>query len=140
MTSKRNGKPTTPQEVLAFAKANKIEMVDLNFIDIPGTGQHFAIPVSELSLDLFKDGSGFDGSSIRGFQHIHESDMLLMPDPSTAFIDPVLSTRTLALTCDIIDPITRDPYTRDPRYVAKKAEAFLPTTGIATTSYWGPEI
>jgi glutamine synthetase len=130
----------TVAEVLELARDQRVAIVDLRFTDMPGTWQHFSIPVSEMSAELFVDGIGFDGSSIRGFQHIHESDMLLVPDPSTAFVDPVLGVRTLAVLCDIIDPITREPYSRDPRYVARKAEAFLPTTGIATASYWGPEI
>src|SRR4029077_3022648 len=94
--------------------------------------------VSELSEDLFIDGIGFDGSSIRGFQHIHESDMLLMPDPKTAFIDPVLEVPTMAFICDVVEPGTRAPYSRDPRYVARKAERFLAESGIATTSFWAP--
>ncbi len=130
----------TVAEVLELARDQRVAIVDLRFTDMPGTWQHFSIPVSEMSAELFVDGIGFDGSSIRGFQHIHESDMLLVPDPSTAFVDPVLGVRTLVVLCDIIDPITREPYSRDPRYVARKAEAFLPTTGIATASYWGPEI
>ena len=130
----------TVAEALELARDAQVAIVDLRFTDLPGTWQHFSIPAGELSSELFVDGIGFDGSSIRGFQHIHESDMLLLPDPATAFVDPVLGTRTLSLICDIIDPLTRQPYTRDPRYVAKKAEAFLPTTGIATASYWGPEI
>src|SRR5207253_10684583 len=128
------------QSVIDLAHKQGLKIVDLKFIDLIGTWQHFSIPVQEMSKGLFEDGIGFDGSSIRGFQHIHESDMLLLPDPATAFVAPVLGTRTLSLICDIIDPLTRQPYTRDPRYVAKKAEAFLPTTGIATASYWGPEI
>jgi glutamine synthetase len=128
------------EELLEFARESGIAIVDLRFTDLPGTWQHFSIPIGELSAALFSGGIGFDGSSIRGFQHIHESDMLLLPDASTAFVDPVLRVPTLAITCDIVDPITRQPYTRDPRYVARKAEAFLPTTGIATTSFWGPEI
>jgi len=130
----------TVEELLAFARESGVTIVDLRFTDLPGTQQHFSIPIGELSADLFTAGIGFDGSSIRGFQHIHESDMLLIPDPATAFIDPVRRVPTLAITCDIIDPVTRQPYSRDPRYVARKAESFLPTTGIATTSFWGPEI
>jgi glutamine synthetase len=130
----------TVAEVLEMARDQQVAIVDLRFTDLPGTWQHFSIPAGEMTAELFVDGIGFDGSSIRGFQHIHESDMLLMPDPATAFVDPVLPTRTLAVVCDIIDPLTREPYSRDPRYVAKKAEAFLPSTGIATESYWGPEI
>ncbi len=131
---------TSAKDVLELAKKNDVKIVDLRFVDLPGQWQHFSIPVQELSESLFSEGIGFDGSSIRGFQHIHESDMLLVPDANSAFIDPVLEVRTLDLICDVIDPETRQPYSRDPRYVGKKAEAFLPTTGIATVSYWGPEI
>jgi glutamine synthetase len=131
---------TSAKEVLELAKKNDVKIVDLRFVDLPGQWQHFSIPVGELSEGLFADGIGFDGSSIRGFQHIHESDMLLVADATSAFIDPVLEVKTLDLICDVVDPETRQPYTRDPRYVAKKAEKFLPTTGIATTSFWGPEI
>jgi len=131
---------TTPKDVLDLAKKNDVKIVDLRFVDLPGTWQHFSIPVQEMSEELFSDGIGFDGSSIRGFQHIHESDMLLIPDPQSVFIDPVLDVKTLDLVCDVVDPITRQPYSRDPRYVARKAEEYLPTTGIADTSFWGPEI
>lgn len=140
MTTSRGGRPTTPQSVLAFAKANKIEMVDLKFIDIPGTWQHFTIPVSELTLDLFKEGSGFDGSSIRGFQHIHESDMLLVPDPTTAYVDPFYKVPTLTMIGDVIDPGSGKAYPRDPRHIAKSAEEYLKKTGVADISYWGPEL
>ena len=117
----------------------KVQMVDLRFTDMPGTWQHFSIPARQLTAELFEDGIGFDGSSIRGFKEIHESDMLLMLDPGTAFIDTVLEVPTLVVVCDVYDPVTRQPYARDPRYVAKKAEAYLKQTGIANTSYWGPE-
>ncbi|RPI33765.1 MAG: type I glutamate--ammonia ligase [Chloroflexota bacterium] len=117
----------------------EVLMVDLRFVDLPGTWQHFSIPTRELTAALFEDGIGFDGSSIRGFQEIHESDMLLILDPSTAFIDPILTVPTLVIICDVYDPMTRQPYSRDPRYVARKAEAYLKQTGIAQTSYWGPE-
>src|SRR5437667_95594 len=129
-----------PKEVLAFAKANKVEIVDLKFVDLPGLWQHFSISTSELNEDLFAHGIGFDGSSIRGFQAINESDMLLMPDPNTAMMDPFTELPTLSLICNIKDPITGQSYTRDPRYVAQKAEKYLLSTGIADTSYWGPEI
>ncbi|MFN8498172.1 MAG: type I glutamate--ammonia ligase [Anaerolineae bacterium] len=129
----------TPQEVLDFAKASGVKIVDVKFIDLPGTWQHFSMPVSELKVDSFEDGLGFDGSSIRGFQVINESDMLLMPDPNTAVVDPVCSIPTLSLVCDVYDPLTKQPYSRDPRYIARKAEAYLKSTGIADTSYWGPE-
>ena len=130
---------TEPEEVVAYARAQGIKMVDFRFSDLPGTWQHFSIPIQELSADCFRFGLGFDGSSIRGFQKIHESDMLLMPDPTSAFIDPTLDVPTLDIVCDIVDPVTKEPYSRDPRHVAKKAEAYLASTGIATTSYWGPE-
>ncbi len=129
--------PTTPADVLEMAA--KVKIIDFKFIDLPGTWQHTSIPAVKLDADSFADGIGFDGSSIRGFQEIHESDMLLMPDPTTAFIDPILEVPTLSIICDVADPITRQPYSRDPRYVARKAEAYLKQTGIADTSYWGPE-
>jgi glutamine synthetase len=127
----------TASDVVKLGK--EVQMVDFRFVDLPGTWQHFSIPARELTEELFEDGMGFDGSSIRGFKEIHESDMLLLPDPTTAFIDPVLMVPTIAIICDVYDPVTRQPYTRDPRYVARKAEAYLKQTGIAETSYWGPE-
>jgi glutamine synthetase len=111
----------------------------VKFVDLPGTWQHFSIPVEDFTEEIFEEGLGFDGSSIRGFQQIHESDMLLMPDPSTVVVDPVCKIPTLSLICDVVDPITHEPYSRDPRNIAKKAEAYLKTTGIADQSYWGPE-
>jgi glutamine synthetase len=133
--------PTTNvAEVVSLARETAVLIVDLRFVDLPGQAQHFSIPVRELSENLFIDGIGFDGSSIRGFQHIHESDMLLMPDPTTAYVDPTLDVPTLVLTCDVVEPGTRKPYSRDPRHVARKAERFLTESGIATTSFWGPEI
>jgi glutamine synthetase len=132
---------TAPSDVLAQAKDLGVKMVDLKFIDLPGLWQHFSIPVEELNEGLFADGIGFDGSSIRGFQKIHESDMLLLPDPDTSFLDPACTIPTLTLICDVIQPGgSKERYTRDPRYVAKKAEAFLASSGIATTAYFGPEI
>lgn len=125
------------KEVLELAK--NVKMVDLRFIDLPGTWQHFTIPAHRLDLDLFEEGIPFDGSSIRGFQEIHESDMLLMIDPETAFIDPVAELPTLVISCDVYDPITKQPYSRDPRYVARKAEAYLKQTGIGDTAFFGPE-
>jgi glutamine synthetase len=127
------------QRVIELAAEKGVKIVDLKFTDLPGTWQHFSIPVSELKIEVFEEGLGFDGSSIRGFQKIHESDMLLVPDPATAFIDPALKVPTLSLICNVRDPITGQPYSRDPRYVAQKAEAYLISTGIATVSYWGPE-
>ncbi|MBV8302351.1 MAG: type I glutamate--ammonia ligase [Candidatus Dormibacteraeota bacterium] len=129
----------SPKDVIRDAQEQAVQMVDLRFTDLVGSWQHFSIPVSELSESLFREGIGFDGSSIRGFQKIHESDMLLFPDPGRTFVDPSLDVRTLVIVCDIADPITLQPYTRDPRYVAKKAEAYLRDSGIADTSYWGPE-
>ncbi len=117
----------------------QVQMVDLRFTDMPGTWQHFSIPARTLTADLFEDGMGFDGSSIRGFKEIHESDMLLMLDPASAFVDPALDVPTMVIICDVYDPITRQPYARDPRFVVKKADAYLKQTGIAQTSYWGPE-
>ncbi|HKF47042.1 MAG TPA: type I glutamate--ammonia ligase [Terracidiphilus sp.] len=129
----------TPDDVRKIAKDAGIKIVDLRFIDLPGMWQHFSIPVEDLDDSLFSDGIGFDGSSIRGFQHIHESDMLLIADANTAVVDPVLQVPTLNLICNVFDPLSREAYTRDPRYVAQKAEAYLKTTGIADISYWGPE-
>jgi len=131
---------TTIADVLERARDAAVTIVDLRFADLIGQWQHFSVPVKELTEALFVDGIGFDGSSIRGFQRIHESDMLLVADPTTAFVDPTLSVPTLVLGCDVVDPLTRQPYSRDPRYVARKAERFLRASGIATTSYWGPEI
>ncbi len=128
---------TAVTEVLELAK--KAKMLDLRFTDLPGIWQHFSMPIRELTAEVFEEGVGFDGSSIRGFQEIHESDMILIPDPTTAFIDPIFEEPTLVLICDVYDPITRQPYSRDPRYIAKKAEAYLKQTGIADVSYWGPE-
>ncbi|HEY2979618.1 MAG TPA: type I glutamate--ammonia ligase [Anaerolineales bacterium] len=125
------------KDVLAMGK--NVQMVDLRFIDLPGTWQHFSIPASTMDEDLFEEGIGFDGSSIRGFKSIDESDMLLLLDPNTAFVDPSLEVPTLVIICDVYDPITRTPYERDPRYVTRKAEAYLKQTGIATQSFWGPE-
>ncbi len=129
----------TPKEIMEFVKKNNIEMVDCRFIDFPGIWQHVSHPVSEMDEGTFTDGWGFDGSSIRGWQAINDSDMLLIPDPTTAQIDPYYGHPTLVLICDVVDPITRKPYSRDPRYIAHKAEAYLKTTGIADTSYFGPE-
>jgi glutamine synthetase len=130
---------TSPAEVLEKARAAGVKVVDLRFVDLPGTWQHFSVPLSGFDEDVFTEGAGFDGSSIRGFQAINESDMLLIPDPDSATIDPVLQVPTMYLICNVIDPITRESYTRDPRYVAQKAEAYLAKTGIADVSYWGPE-
>ncbi len=130
---------TTPAEVLQKARAAGIKVVDVRFVDLPGTWQHFSLPLSEFEEDTFAEGLGFDGSSIRGFQAINESDMLLLPDPDTATIDPVLQVPTMYVVCDVVDPITRKPYSRDPRHIARKAEAYVVESGIADVSYLGPE-
>ncbi|MBI3176140.1 MAG: type I glutamate--ammonia ligase [Chloroflexi bacterium] len=127
----------TIADVLALGKDAKV--IDLRFIDLPGQWQHVSLPARRLEEELFTEGMPFDGSSIRGFQEIHESDMLLMPDPESAFMDPVANIPTLVVTCDVYDPITLQPYLRDPRYVARKAEAYLKQTGIADTVFMGPE-
>jgi len=127
----------TMNEVLDMAK--NVKMVDLRFVDLPGTWQHFSIPAHRLSVELFEEGIPFDGSSIRGFQEIHESDMLLLLDPDTAFLDPIAEISTLVISCDVHDPITHQPYSRDARYVAKKAEAYLKQTGIGDICFFGPE-
>jgi glutamine synthetase len=129
--------PKTPADVVKMAR--DVQMVDLRFTDLPGVWQHFSIPGRELTEELFEEGIGFDGSSIRGFKEIHESDMLLMLDPDTAFVDPVYEVPTLAIICDVYEPVTREPYSRDPRFIARRAETYLKQTGIADISYWGPE-
>ena len=129
----------TPKDVVKFSNENNAKMVDLKFLDFIGIWQHFTIPVSELKEEIFEEGLGFDGSSIRGWQPIHASDMLVIPDASTAVMDPFMEEATLSLICDIQDPITRETYSRDPRSIAKKAEAYLKSTGIADVAYFGPE-
>ncbi len=125
--------------VLDLAKKQGVKIVDVKFVDLPGVWQHFSIPVEDLSEELFEEGIGFDGSSIRGFQQIHESDMMLVADPDTAVVDPVLEIPTLSIICNVVDPITRKRYSRDPRYIAMKAEEHLKSSGVADISYWGPE-
>ena len=129
----------TPKQVLDMAKEKGLKVVDLRFLDFLGLWQHFTVPLSELDETSFEDGFGFDGSSIRGWQPIHASDMLVVPDSTTAQIDPFFAEPTLVLIGDITDPITREPYSRDPRNIAKKAEAYLKSTGIGDTAYFGPE-
>ena len=129
----------TPQEAIALAKEKGAELVDLKFMDLIGTWQHFTIPISEYDTDLFEDGSGFDGSSIRGWQPINASDMLVIPDPSTAVMDPFCEKPTLSLLGNIVDPITREPYSRDPRCIAKKAETYVQSGGFGEVAYFGPE-
>ena len=129
----------TPREVLALCREKEVKAVDLRFMDFPGLWQHFTIPAAKLDEDTFEEGLGFDGSSIRGWQAINESDMLVMPQPDTAFLDPFTTIPTLAMICNIQDPITREDYSRDPRNVARKAVNYMKTTGIADTAYFGPE-
>jgi glutamine synthetase len=128
-----------PQEVMAMAQEVGVQMVDLKFTDLPGMWQHMGRPINGLEESHFSEGLGFDGSSIRGFQEISESDMILIPDESTAVIDPFTEHPTLSMICNIVDPITREPYSRDPRYVAQKAQGYLLETGLADVSYMGPE-
>lgn len=127
-----------PKDILEAVKSKGLKFVDVKFTDLPGLWQHFTIPSTELEESTFTEGLGFDGSSIRGFQDINESDMLLIPDPDTALIDP-FSASSLSLVCNIRDPETHQAYSRDPRYVAQKAERYLKESGIADISYWGPE-
>lgn len=129
----------TPKDIVAFAKENGAKVVDFRFTDLFGAWQHFSVPIQQFSEDMFEDGLGFDGSSVRGFQTIDQSDMLLIPDAATAFMDPFYEVPTLNILCSIEDPITRDRYSRDPRYVAIKAENYLKSSGIAETAYFGPE-
>ncbi len=128
-----------PDEVIAYAKESGVKMVDLKFIDLPGMWQHFTIPLTELSTGVFEEGLNFDGSSIRGWRAINESDMTVLPDPKTAKIDPFMEVPTLSMICDVVQPDTHEPYDRDPRQIAKKAVAYLKSTGLADTAYFGPE-
>jgi glutamine synthetase len=127
------------KEVLDYAKKQGAQMVDFKFCDLPGTWQHFTTPMSELEEDIFEEGLGFDGSSIRGWKAINESDMLVVPDANTAVMDPFTSAKTLSLLCDIVDPLTRESYARDPRGIAKRAGNFLKSTGLGDTALFGPE-
>jgi len=136
---KVKGDKLTPKEVLALCREKDVKAVDLRFMDFPGLWQHFTIPVSKLTEDVFEDGLGFDGSSIRGWQAINESDMLVVPQPDTAFLDPFTALPTIAMICNIQDPVTREDYSRDPRNVARKAVNYLKSTGIADTAFLGPE-
>ncbi len=129
----------TPKEVLELAKENGAKVVDLRFMDFPGLWQHFSVPMRELEESSFEDGFGFDGSSIRGWQPIHASDMLVVPDAATAKMDPFYEAPTLVLICNIVDPVTREAYTRDPRNIAQKADAYLKSSGIGDVAYFGPE-
>src|SRR5260370_31038151 len=129
----------TTEDLLKAIKDEKVQMIDLRFTDLPGAWQHFSVPPSAANANALDEGIGFDGSSIRGFQEIQESDMLVVPDPTTAFLHPFAPTTTLVLICNIRDPVTGQSYSRDARYVAQKAETYLKGTGRADTSYFGPE-
>jgi glutamine synthetase len=129
----------TPRDVLAFAEEKGAKVVDIRFLDFPGVWQHFTVPMSELNESSFEDGFGFDGSSIRGWQPINASDMLVIPDATTAKMDPFYEVPTLVVIGNIVDPVTRESYTRDPRFIAQKAEAYLMSTGIGDTAFFGPE-
>ncbi|GIS65339.1 MAG: hypothetical protein CM1200mP3_15870 [Chloroflexota bacterium] len=131
--------PNEAAEILKLMKDNECDILDLKFTDLPGTWQHFSVPIGQVDDSLVEKGVGFDGSSIRGFQSIDESDMLIVPDPSTAKVDPFHS-GTVTCIADIRDPITSESYSRDPRNIAKKAEKYLQSTGIGDTSFWGPEV
>ena len=133
------GRIADAKDVLALAQEHGVRMVDFKFTDLPGTWQHLGLSMHALDEEAFTEGLGFDGSSIRGFQEISESDMVLVPDPATALVDPFHEQKTISVVCDVIDPITREPYSRDPRYVAMKAERHLRETGIADTCFMGPE-
>ena len=132
-------KSSTPKDLMSEIKDMDIKMADIRFTDIPGTTQHFTIPIKFLDEDTFSDGLGFDGSSVRGFQEIQDSDMIVIPDASTAYIDPFFSEKTIAIHCNIKDPVTLVDYSRDPRNIAKKAEAYLKSSGIGDTAFFGPE-
>jgi glutamine synthetase len=129
----------TPTEVLALCREKGIQVVDLRFMDFPGLWQHLSVPVSALTDLSIEDGFGFDGSSMRGWKTISESDMIIVPDPTTAMIDPFMEARTLVMICNVLDPLTREEYPRDPRHIARKAENYLRSTGIADTVFVGPE-
>ncbi|HUT32692.1 MAG TPA: type I glutamate--ammonia ligase [Planctomycetota bacterium] len=129
----------TPKQFFDFMKKNKSEMMDMKFVDLLGTWQHCSFPIEVLDAKTFTEGLGFDGSSIRGWQGIHMSDMLAVPDPATAVLDPFFAKPTVSVIANIVDPVTKEDYTRDPRHVARKAEAYLKRTGVADTAFIGPE-
>lgn len=131
--------PQTPSDVLAMMEEERVEIVDLRFMDFPGLWQHFSVPPREIDEDAFGTGLGFDGSSIRGWQAINESDMIVRPVPNTAFVDPFFTTKTLVMICNICDPVTGEDYSRDPRNIARKAANYLKSSGIADVAYFGPE-
>ena len=130
----------TPKELLAFVREKEVRAIDLRFMDFPGRWQQFTIPADALTEDVFEDGLGFDGSSIRGWQKINESDMVVIPQPETAFLDPFCRDTTLSIICNIVDPITREDYPRDPRNVARKSVNYMRQTGLADLANFGPEV
>jgi glutamine synthetase len=130
----------TPKEVLALIREKDVKAVDFRFMDFPGLWQHFSVPSEALDENSFEEGIGFDGSSIRGWQAINESDMLVLPQPETAFLDPFCQATTLTMICNIQDPLTKEDYTRDPRNVARKSVNYMKTTGLADVAYFGPEL
>src|ERR671931_2211185 len=134
-----SGEQPQPREAIEWAGETQAQMVDLKFCDLLGSLQHMSLPLSAFDESAFDEGLGFDGSSIRGWQGISESDMLLMPQADTALLDPFTAAPTLSLVCEIVDPVTREPYAKDPRRVARRAEEYLRSTGIADTAYFGPE-
>src|SRR3954469_8178492 len=127
------------KDVVGLAKDKQAVMVDLKFMDFLGLWQNFPIPIAEMTEGIFGEGPGFGGSSIRGWMPIHASDMLVVPDPDTALMDPFMKDPTLSLLCNIVDPISKEPYGRDPRYIAQKAEKYLKQTGVGDVAYFGPE-
>ncbi|MBN1639148.1 MAG: type I glutamate--ammonia ligase, partial [Ignavibacteriales bacterium] len=132
-------KSSTIETILNYAKDNKIKFVDYKFMDFPGQWQHFTVPVTQLNEKSFVEGYGFDGSSMRGWKAINESDMLIIPDPNTMLLDLFIAEPTISLICDVYEPITREKYSRCPRHIAQKAQAYLKTTGLADMCYFGPE-
>src|SRR5512140_2947590 len=135
----RKGPDSDISKVFKTIKDQDVRMIDFKFMDFPGQWQHFSVPVNHLKESSFEEGFGFDGSSIRGWKAINESDMLIIPDAETAFIDTFIQTKTLSLICDVFDPITKERYERCPRSIAHKADAYLKSTGIADTAFFGPE-
>jgi glutamine synthetase len=130
---------TSADELLAYVKDEGVEVIDVRFCDLPGIMQHFTVPAGSFGPEIFEDGLAFDGSSIRGFQKIHESDMALLPDPTTAYLDPFRIAKTLCVNFFVHDPLTKEPYSRDPRNIARKAESYLASTGIGDTAFFAPE-
>ncbi|HOA27669.1 MAG TPA: glutamine synthetase beta-grasp domain-containing protein, partial [Arachnia sp.] len=126
-------------DLLAYIKEEGIETVDVRFCDLPGVMQHFTVPAGSFGPEVFEEGLNFDGSSITGFQKIHESDMSLLPDPTTAYVDPFRKSKTLNVNFFVHDPLTKEPYSRDPRNIARKAQSYLASTGIGDTAFFAPE-